>query len=266
MTTATDTIEVTTDSSPTPIPIKSFEEAFQEHLQSPGQIISMEALPITMFKDYVEVEITAGVKKLLTYEDFKLLIDKALNDVKVESSIKGMLPPSNMIFFNQTATSIQLNCYYTGTTREMLYGSTKMNIVTPNIILSITLRRENSDWLVNDTRYLCTDLPVNKLPKTFIQEVQPSKGIYLMPMSNTYDDGRMCFGGNSMPVRFKDENLRGLDWYFRYLWETPFNSDLGIRAIGSSMGVTDWYRHLAAIAKEGKPFPYTSLNRYKPIL
>jgi hypothetical protein len=255
---STETLEIPTEEI-------NFKEEFGKIMGDKNHALLVTALPIVMFNDYVEVEIHNGVKKHLSYNSFKDIINRSLNQVSEAPVISGMLPPSNMIFISQTEQALHINVYHPGANRDMLYGSRKLNVAVPNIVIGFTLKKDTGDWVVQTAHYYCTDLPVSKLPKTFINSVSHAKGIYDLPMSNTYGGGGMCYGGNSMPARFKDGNLRGLDWYFRYLWETPFNNDLGIRAIGGKVGVERWYNILADAAKNNKGFPYKDLEGYREL-
>lgn len=244
--------------------VMTFEEALNNTLNSSQTSDGSESIPMVLHKDFVEVEVDNGVKRQIPYKALKDIIDRTIGTVETTSHIAGTLMPSNVYFMSQTEKELRLMCYYPGGNRDMLYNSSKLHIVAPNIVISYTLKREKDDWIMSSEIYMCTDLPISKLPKTFINNPDASKGLYLLPMSNTYSEGNMCYGNNQMPRRFKDNNLRGMDWYFRFLWETPFNDDLGIRAVGS-VSVRDWYEELASLAKEGKPFPYKRLRSWRSI-
>lgn len=242
---------------------QTFEQALESVVtfQPNTQVVG---IPITLFEDHAEVEIMPGVKKQISHTSLKEMLDRSLNTVEDKLEIKGMLLPSNVTFFSQTNNHIRFNTYYPGGNRTMLYNDRKLEIVAPNIVLAFSLKKDGADWLVESVYYYCTDLPISKLPKIFIDKASPAIGTYILPMSNTYDAGNMCYGNNSMPARFKDNNFRGLDWYFRFLWETPFNNDLGIKAVGS-VGVSTWYSLLEKLAKAGTTFPYRDLRGWKQI-
>ena len=206
--------------------------------------------------------------KSISIEDFVSIIKNITTVEKAKAEkevISGVLPPSNTIFFSQTKDQMCINVYHPGGVRPFRYTDSKSikEIVVPNIIISFTLKKDKNDWIMASTYYFCTDLNVGKLPKTFINAIDHSKGIYLMPFTNMYDNGRMCFGDNHMPARYLENNLRGLDYYYKFLWETPFNNDLGLRAIGNSMGVSDWYNSLGQLAKDKGEFPYEKLSGYR---
>jgi hypothetical protein len=245
--------------------VMTFEEALEATVGSSQAAGNGEAISMVLHKDFVEVEVEKGVKRQIPYKALKEIIDRTVGTGETASVITGTLLPSNVNFMSQTERELRLMCYYPGSNRDMLYHSNKLHIVAPNIVIAYTLKREKEDWIMAGEAYMCTDLPIGKLPKTFIAAPDSKVGLYLLPMSNTYSEGNMCYGGNQMPRRFKDNNLRGVDWYFRYLWETPFNDDLGIRAVRNDVRVSEWYNTLASLAKEGKPFPYKELRGWHAI-
>lgn len=249
-----------------PTPTVTFESAIDTIVNSAETVKQdFKGIPMVLFHDHVEVTLDKGVKRQIPYAGLKELIDRSINVKEVVHEVEGMTLPSNVFFLSQSSKELRFSSYYPGGNRDMLYDDQKLHIVAPNIIISHVLRREGKDWIVNSSCFMCTDLPVSKLPKSFISGIDASKGIYLLPMSNTYPEGKMCYGGNNMPARFKDNQFRGLDWYFRFLWETPFNSDLGIRAIGSVMSPYEWYLLLGKLAGEKKTFPYRDLSNWRAI-
>jgi hypothetical protein len=72
----------------------------------------------------------------------------------------------------------------------------------------------------------------------------------------------MCYGGNSMPSHFQDNNLQGLNWYYQFLFESPFNNDLGLRSLKEEVVAQDWFKTLETAAKNNEPFPYEKLRGY----
>lgn len=218
---------------------------------------------VQIFEDHVRVKLDGGVEKIISVIDFRDIINRSLGRLEDER-LEGFNLPSNVFYFAKSAGTVQVSCYYQSRTADILYHSDKINVVLPNIIIShVLLKNGEKDWRVSSTKYFCTDFSVSRLPKTFINSVDRTQHIFVLPMSNTYREGNMCYGNNSMITRFTENNLRGLDWYYQYLFESPFNDDLGIAAIGSS-DVKSWYRKLEALAKEGKPFPYEMLTGYSP--
>lgn len=260
------TTTITTEATLPPAAVEktAFETAVSAATLRAGEM-ETKHLQVNLCENYVEIPDprAPGGKKVISYEDFKVIVDRSLNTTETAIDIRGTLLPSNVFFLSQNQNNMYLNCYYPGGNRKMLYMDGSMEIVAPNIVISHILKVDREDWIVQSSKFMCTDLPISKLPKKFIESHSAQDGLYLLPMSNTYQEGNMCYGGNHMPARFKDGNLRGLDWYYRFLWETPFNNDLGIRAIGDSLSVRDWYHTLSKEAKAGKPFPYKLLRGYK---
>lgn len=222
--------------------------------------------------DAVKVVFSTGQEKHIAYRDFIQALSESLNE---ETTLTEGMPfnlPSNVFYFAAGVASINMNMYYPAKVSKLKFQDpstgkvVEFDIVMPNLILAISLKPGNTknSWRVTSSKYFCTDLPVNKLPKTFINFVSATQRVFLLPMSNTYTEGHMCFGNNSMPVNFAENNLRGLDWYYQYLWESPFNTDLGIRAV-PGMEVKAWYNLLKKAAAENQPFPYDRLHGWTPL-
>lgn len=207
------------------------------------------------------------IEKRITYEDFNAIVGAVVNH-RNEQSMEGFQLPSNCFYFARSGTEINLSCYYAERIADIRHGGKTYTIKTPNIIISHRLTRHtNKSWKVDSarSRYFCTNAKVGNLPKTFIAETDHGKHIYLMPFPNTYSEGALCFGGNSMPTQFTDNNIRGLDWYYQVLFESPFNNDLGIRALASEPSIEGWFKRLADAAKNNTAFPYDALRGYKPV-
>jgi hypothetical protein len=247
---------------PTRLSAPEFSSVINTLSSNEGYSSNVEVLDVTIYRTHVEIEIIKGFRKKISHSDFKRVVSLLDSEVVVDKAIPGTLPPSNVIFISRTDKIINLTCYYPGAVRTMKYNLETISILTPNIIISHVLKADNEDWLVSSSKFFCTDLTVGKIPKTFINDISHSDRIFLLPMSNTYSEGNMCYGNNSMPVRYKDNNLRGLDYYFSFLWDTPFNNDLGINSLSrnTNLGVGDWYNLLKMTALEGKPFPYNKLR------
>lgn len=208
--------------------------------------------------NYGVVVVINGAEKHISLDSFLAAITSSSSQSE-DGSIEGVLLPSNTFFFARSATRINLSCYYAEGVRNVKYGSHDRPSVIPNIIVSHVLNKNGQEWVINTTRYFCTDKPVSALPGTFINAAKLDAGIFGLPFSNTYSDNRMCYGGNSMPHVFRNNNLRGLDWYYQYLFETPFNDDLGINGLYSRVTPETWYARLAKLAEEGASFPYKDL-------
>ena len=225
----------------------------------------VEVQEVKILSDHVSVSIGSGMEKILSIPDFISILSRSLGE-SLDKKLNGFSLPSNVFYFASSATMLQISCYYQARVSEILYFEDKMSIVMPNVIISHVLEKTSeSEWKVSTSKYFCTDLPVSRLPREFINSVQRSKHILLLPMSNTYESAQMCYGNNSMPSRMSEGNLRGLDWYYQYMFESPFNDDLGIIAIGHKLNPANWYKKLRTLAKEGEPFPYEDLNGFVPL-
>ena len=229
--------------------------------------ISVEARTVQLLKDSVLIQMENGMEKMVSYETFIDLLSEATRTITSSRAMAGFNLPSNVFYFANSHNEINISSYYQSSKRPLVYGTSKMEVIAPNIIISHILSNERSKgekaWVVKDTRYFCTDKTVGNLDRNFIFSKDYSKSIYMLPMSNTYDDCRMCYGDNQMPRNMVDNNLRSLDWYYQYLWETPFNNDLGVKAINEAGDVKGWYYLLRDEAKKDDPkFPYNKLRHY----
>lgn len=230
-------------------------------------MVEVNGQEVVLLDDSVIVKGVGGIAKTVSYEDFINSILKAANTLYKETKLALTLPTS-AFYVAVGPTEVDVSCYYEEGIKPFQFVTEKgevdkFDIVVPNIIVSHKLKREKNDWVNMDAYYTVTDTPVNKLPMDrLIMNVDRPKHIYLMPFTNAYDSCNMCYGGNKMPARFVDNNLRGLDYYYNFLWESPFNNDLGIRSKvdRSKFGTPkQWYHFLRDLAKDKKPFPYEHL-------
>lgn len=220
----------------------------------------LEALEFKMTSTCVVVK-SNGIDKFISLDSFLSALSASSSTGQGET-LDGVLLPSNTFYFARSLTKIQLSCYYSGGIRNLKYGSWDRPSVIPNIIVSHALTKSGDAWSVATSRYFVTDLPVSGLPNRFINSVSHEEHIFAMCFTNTYSDCRMCYGSNAMPQTFRGNSLRGLDWYYQFLFETPFNDDLGLSPVKDRPSPATWYSKLAALAEEGKPFPYEDLVGY----
>lgn len=228
----------------------------------PVDTVSKEAQVVYLLDDCVLVKVN-GVDKYLSHESFLAIIEKSIGTER-EATLEGVMLPNNTFYFARSSSKIQLSCYYPGGTRDVNYLDTVRKSVTPNIIVSHTLDKRENDWVQSESLYYCTDFSVSRLPAKVVRSLDPANHIFLLPFTNTYDSAQMCYGDNTMPKRFTGNNLRGLDWYYQFLFAGAFNNDLGVRAIGSmsESSIREWYATLAKIAEDGGKFPYERLSGY----
>jgi len=209
---------------------------------------------VKIYPNYVEVELK-GIKKAISMMDFKQMIDQQL---QVESSLSMMALPYHTFLFAKSNTTLQLACYYPERKLDLKYGDrgaaakTYKGCQMPNVVICHTLKHDNGHWTVehHNTRYWATSKKVTELPEDrMVQAPNRREGIWCMPFPNFYEDGRMCYGGNTMPVRFA-QNLRGLDYYYQVISDSPFNSDLGLRNVNHDKyanGISEWFKYLQTL-------------------
>lgn len=214
-----------------------------------------------LYSDYVELTLSNGVKKIITLADFKHALDKSLN---IQTQLTNSYLPPNCYMLGRGLDSIVISCYYTGETREVEFNlerhsrPKKFKIPFPNIVITHRLNKANNKWNVTKTSFFATDRNIGQLPTTPIDVIDRRNGIWSLPLPNMYGDGRMCYGQNSMPSGFVDDNFKALDWYFKVLFSTPFNGDLHIPEVRSTP--ENWMEELSKC----KVFPYYRLNEYRP--
>lgn len=273
----TPTVVIATEETPLEKEMKNVELA----VTSISHAIS--SLGVRIFDAFAEIEVGEKVKKQISIEDLQKILQRAFSQDVAEVPQVGLQLPSNTIFLSTSSKQIKLMTYYSGEIRPMKYDGRlpgergnntihDLKVVTPNIVLAHTLNKEavTGDWIIDGvSKYYATDLNVPKLPNEFIARHDHRKRIWRLPMTNIYEEGRMCYGNNSMPARFSKGNLRGLDYYFKMIWESPFNDDLGVRSLRRSGGefeyVNQWYKYLSDLAAENKPYPYEKLTEWTPL-
>jgi len=222
---------------------------------------TVQAETVDLLADCVRVSL-GGAEKFISYQAFYgILKARVSREDSTESGLKGFSLPRNCTWIGKDSENLEVNFYYPECVREITYHDTKMKVVMPNLIIYHKLRKFSaSEYEIVLTRYFCTDLSGRFIPKDKISCVDSRARIFLSPFSNTYEQGHMCYGYNTLPKRVSETNLRPLDGFYEFLFNSPFNDDLGIRALARSTDVGTWYRSLEKLANEGKPFPYSKLR------
>jgi hypothetical protein len=217
-------------------------------------------LPVVIFKTHVSTIIN-GIAKSISVSDFKNILHNLSGGE--EDKVPPISLPFGCFMFNRSGDTLFLNCYYRGSVIDVTFqdrDSKKVvfNIPIPNIIISFTLKKiGDATWQVTHIKYFSTPKSVSQLPDdTFISGLDPEIGVHRLPFPNMYGDGRMCYGGNTMPVRFNN-NLRGLDYYYQVLTQSPFNSDLGLLGLTMRYTPRNWFEFLNG----KKEFPYELLSK-----
>lgn len=217
------------------------------------------AVPILLYKTHVTT-LSGGVVKSISISDFRNIIVDLVGEAS--ESIPPLGLPFGCFMIRRSGDMLQLSCYYGETEAEITFDNRevkkqKFKVPLPNIIISFTLKKIGENlWQTNMVKYFSTPKSVTQLPDdVFISDIDSKAGIFKLPFPNMYGDNRMCFGGNTMPIRFTN-NLRGLDYYYQILTLAPFNVDLGVLGVKGFSSPVTWFAHLKGLKK----FPYDLLT------
>jgi hypothetical protein len=233
-------------------PNRSVDEVLEDLANRNSGRSSANQVPVQdvrIYSTHVEVEVK-GIKKAISFVDFKALLDSQL---QLETKMEMMALPYHCFMFSKSTREIQLACYYEERKMKLTHISKSYNAAMPNVIITHSLKQDGGFWIANNSFYFCTNKKVTELSETKLP-VAGDPGIYPMPFPNFYHEGRMCYGGNTMPVKF-GSNLRGLDYYYQVISVSPFNNDLGLRVRKYQDNIPGWFAHLDKIDK----FDYTLL-------
>lgn len=212
---------------------------------------------VKLYPNHVEVEVK-GIKKAISWIDFKQMIDSQL---QLETKLQTQALPYNTYVMAKSGSELHISCYYPERRMDLKHIDRDVkpklykNCLLPNMVISHKLKLEDGHWKVADSRYFATNKKVTELPEDRILWAPEAYG-WRVPFPNFYNDYRMCYGGNTMPVRFTD-NIRGLDYYYQIISVSPFNNDLGINVDST---IPAWFQTLTEVDK----FPYELLltSRY----
>lgn len=219
-------------------------------------------MDIKLYENHANVKV-AGIQKSISITDLKTILDRQFEAAEKLSTIA--LPP-NCFVLSKSATKLVFNCYYPECKKEIKYKGyrstavQKFNVAFPNTILYVTMEKSGSNWKLQDLRYFCTNRRVTQLPKGIISKVDKANGILPMPFTNFYDNGNMCFGQNTLPETYPEDNLRGIEWLYQVIFSGIFNDDLGLRSLRNPYQTEAWYKKL----EESATFPYEELRDFTP--
>jgi hypothetical protein len=235
--------------------------------------VIMKGVEFKLLEDAAVVTTPNGTSKTISLQDCYNMIAYAFNKAVEENGAEIMLP-RNCVYIRSTSKTMYVTLYYPESVQELHFQaggvSRKYKIPTPNIVICLSLDiatnpKGDSEARIGVTKYFCTDYPLGALKIKHTTQVDHANGIYLMPFSNVYDDGKLCTGENAMPSVMPRNDLRRINWQFDVLWSSPFNNDLGLNALsGWDAGVQSWYAHLAERLTNGQKFPYDRLRGYRP--
>jgi hypothetical protein len=223
--------------------------------------LDTDVIPALIYRTHVTT-ISGGASKSILLSDFKNILENLME--KEEKHLPPLNLPFGCFMFNRQGNTMELNCYHAERIEKIKYinrdnKTSTFKIPLPNIITSFILKKvEDNTWQLTSAKYFSTPKPVTQLPdNSFIRSLNLESGIHRLPFPNMYGDCRMCFGGNTMPVRFLS-NLRGLDYYYQILTQAPFNDDLGILGTTVRTNVVNWFESLENL----KAFPYELLSKH----
>lgn len=206
----------------------------------------------------VEIELSCGKRHVITAKSFYAALGDTMQE---QAAVASLVLPEGMYAMSQKASTVDVGIYIPSTVQDLMYTrwDTPKKVRTPNLMISIRLKQDGDQYVVKDVRYLSTKLERSQLPSE-IPFAPDHQNIFLSPFSNTYDEGSMCYGNNVLPVKVGKQDWRVLEEYHNFLWASPFNDDLGIKAISSQMSVSEWYTMLHECVEKDSPFPYDLLR------
>lgn len=242
--------------------LKALDAAFESYSSRARTIATLD---FTLWPTHVTTKI-GDIDKSISLVDFRSMLDLSMGENNTKE-VPQISLPFGVYTFGRTDSEIQMSCYYQSARRTIKHQGNYDNsrrvkdwdIIFPNFIISHKLVKRDNFWVVTETRYFVTNKSVGALPEDkIVWSRDEANGIFLPPFTNVYDQGNLCYGGNSMPNKFTS-NLRGLDYYFQILTLSPFNNDMGVRGLANHRNPEEWYKHLS----EQTEFPYNELAGYR---
>lgn len=256
---ATEVTETPEQENPLAAQLLALDEAFENYRNVSRS--SVPTLDFTLWPTHITTKVN-GMDKSIALAEFRQMLDLAMGENNTKEVPQTALP-YGVFNYGQTASEIQLSCYYPGGKKVIQHrgnypdgrSTMKHNIAFPNMIISHKLVKREGFWIVQETRYFSTHKTVGQLPDNqLIWNRDENNGIYYPPFTNVYDQNNLCYGGNTMPNKFSN-NLRGLDYYYQVLTISPFNNDLGVRGLKNRQTPESWYTKLAGL----ETFPYSEM-------
>jgi len=231
---------------------------------------NVQAVSLDILQECVRLNFNNGFSKLVSFENLIDTLSEAIGKDKKSVNLESLSLPKGVFFMESNSSSMNLACFYEGGVRDVNFNGQVLKRIVPNVILYFKLfkGKAEGEWIHSSTTYFCTDSSLTDVPREFINKVSSSNRIFLLPFPNMYAEGAMCTGQNQLPKNFVKGDLRPLQWHFDMVWTSPFNYDLGIRALRENSkfadghrGIEQWFVHLAEIAKTEDPqFPFKELR------
>jgi len=256
--------------SPEATPVVKEAEPVKEEKEP---VISVGGIKAFITSDGVAIDVGAG-EKVISHAEFLDKFEAAMGRTATKERgvfLKTRIP-LNTFYLNVGQDSVSISMYYPEGVKTTKYRTKKADRLMPNIIVShhlVKSDRSNGDgeWRRSDTRLFCTDAPLSRIPSKHIWNIDNAGHIFKMPFPNTYTDGRVCWGENSIPAYVPKENLGLLNRAYDTFIESIFNDDLGNPTIGSH-SIPGWFDHLQSLAEgpaDKRKFPYNLMSGYSSI-
>lgn len=228
-------------------------------------------LVVNLYPTYAEVKLD-NVLKPVTYSDLLGAISEHAEGMMQAVNATPFIMPDNVLKFSVGANDMNIVMYYKeqiGTCKmQMTRNGTRpednrfedFTIPMPNIVIDMHFKRNNNTWVASGVFYYATSLgPDNISIMSSCRDGLADRDLCLLPCSNLYEDGRMCYGYNTMPSGL-GYNLRSLNYYYRVLFDSPGNNDLRVRGLNRhNEGLENIFSYLNAL-KQLKEYPYQILN------
>lgn len=233
--------------------------------EKPEDFIEVHGTHVDLLENSVRIHLSNGTTKMITYADFshtlRTFLDKATESR--EGSIR--LLPSNVYMIEESIDRLTLCFYFPERIQNVNFNGDILPRIVPNIIMNVSLSRgsgtKKNDFTYIQALYYATNLPLARIPSGVVR--RGGKGISILPFTNVYSEANLCTGYNTLIKDFPNNDLRQTSWFHDMLWASPFNYDLGVRALAHGgqdrKGIDEWYAQLANCASTGKGFPYDRL-------
>lgn len=248
----------------TPSPAPQEEAVTPPPAQPTPELVEVKSTRVDLLDSAVRVEISPGLHKLISYTDFLELIKSNL-DIKDGTNKQGVLYwlPTGTFYLKKTEAQLHICTYHPESIQPVNYRGTIRPSVVPNIIVSTILSKASGEeYRLQECRYYATRDPLGAVPREFIST---ANGVSILPFTNVYEDGRLCYGSGLKISSYKMPDLRGVHSLYQVLFDAPFNDDLGLAALKNRFARDEywkWYDHLADLATKKLPFPYSELRVY----
>lgn len=214
----------------------------------------MSKLDFTIHDTRVVTIKTGNVQRDISLVDFMSGLSALVGDETSEvPGLDLILPPCLHSMRIQTNGAIDLHLYYPERVADLrCSGNNYRNVPIPNVMLKLTLQPTASGdtgYAIRNVRWMMTDRESVSLNDNSDWRIGANR-IWPLAMPNCYEDGNMCYGGNSLPnIVYKDLSILNTLYEDIFL-RSNFNNDLRVPGAGSRG--TDWLSHIAG----QESFPY----------